>query len=95
MVLIAALWALPFKVIVHNNLPVETAHMAIIGFCVKLRILDVIVNKLDNFLQRLQIVAHIGDFHIGNGASRGYLLELALKFKFMEGINLFSDIHMV
>ena len=82
MVFIPALRALPRQIFVNLYLPVKTAYMAVIRLCVKLRILYIIIYEFYNFFQRLKIMAHIRDFHIGDSTARGNYLELALKLKF-------------
>ena len=47
-----AVRALPLKVIVDDNLPVVTTHMAVVALRVKFRILDIVIDKADYVLQR-------------------------------------------
>ena len=95
MVLIMANRAFPLIVFVDDNLTIKAAHMAIIGFSIEFSVLDIVVDKLYNLLQGLGVMTHIGNFHIGNSAAGGNLLELAFKFKLAEGIDFFAHIHMV
>ena len=69
MILIVAIGTFPFILIVNDNLAVKPAHMAIITFGIEFRILDVIIDKLHQFLKRIEIITHIGNFHIGDGAA--------------------------
>ena len=87
--------AFPLIVFVDDNLTIKAAHMAIIGFSIEFSVLDIVVDKLYNLLQGLGVMTHIGNFHIGNSAAGGNLLELAFKFKLAEGIDFFAHIHMV
>lgn len=79
MILIAALRAFPFEIIVNLDLTIITADMAVIRLGIKFCILDIVIDKLDNFLQCLQIMSHIRNLHIRNGTAGGNLLELTLK----------------
>ena len=94
-IFIAALRAFPFIIIIDDNFAVVAAHVAVIRFCIKLGILDIVINKLDNFLKRLKIVTHIRYFHIRNRTAGRNLLELALKCELAEGVYFFADIDMI
>ena len=72
-ILIAALRTFPLKIIVDLDLAVIAAHLAVVALGVELGILDVVIDKADHLFQRLQIVAHVGDLHIGDGAAGGDL----------------------
>ena len=95
MVLVVASRAFPLIIIVNGDFTVKAAHMAIIGLSIEFSVLNIVVDEFHNLLQSLGVVAHIGDFYIGNSAARGNLLELAFKFKLAEGINLFTHINVV
>ena len=78
-VLVAAVGALPLVVIIDNDLPVVAADLTVVALGVELGVLDVVVDEADHVLHGLQIVAHVGDLHIGDGAAGGDLLELAQR----------------
>ena len=94
-ILIVALWTFPLQIIIDNDLSIITTYMTVIGLCIKLRILDIIINKSNHILQCFQIVAHIRNLHIGDRSTGGNLLELALKAELLKSINLFPDIYMI
>ena len=94
-ILIAAVGALPLVVVVDDDLPVIAAHLAVVALGVELGVLDVVVDEADDLLQRFQVVAHIGDLHIGDTAAGGDFLELALKGELIEGVDVLPHIHMV
>ena len=94
-ILIAAVGALPLVVVVDDDLPVIAAHLAVVALGVEFGVLDVVIDEADDLLQGLQIVAHIGDLHIGDAAAGGDLLELALKGKLIEGVDVLPHIHVI
>ena len=94
-VLVAAAGALPLVLVVDLDLPVIAAHLAVVALGVELGVLDVVVDVAHHILQGLQVVAHIGHLHVGDGATGGDLLELALKGELGEGVHVLPHIHMV
>ena len=90
LVTVAALGALPHQLAVILNdldLAVVAAALAVIGLGVQFGVHDVIIDELQHAYHGLQIVLHVGHFHIADGTARGQLLELALKLELGEGIN--------
>ena len=77
------------------NFAVPSAHLAIVAFCIKLRIDYVLINKLHNLKNRFNIVLHIGNFHIADCAAGRKRLELRFKFKFCKGVYLFGNMNMI
>ena len=94
-ILIVALGTLPLYVLVDLYLSVIAAYMAVIRFRVKLAVLDIVIDKADQFFHGLRIIPEIGNLHIGDGPSQGFILELALKGKFGKGVNRLPHVHMV
>ena len=95
MVFIAALRALPFQIVINDNFSIKTADMTVIGFCIKLGILNIIVNEFYQFFQSFQVMTHVWNLHVGNSAASRNLLELAFKLKLAESIDFFTDIYMI
>ena len=87
MILIVANGALPLAFIVDDDLSIKPAHLAVVALGVELGVLDVVIDEPHHILQRLQVVAHIGDLHVGDAAAAGNLLELALKHELGEGVD--------
>ena len=58
-ILVTALWTLPFTVIVDDDLTVISAYVTVVGFGVELCILDVVVDVPYDFCQSIQIVPHV------------------------------------
>ncbi len=46
-------------------------------------------------MHRLEVVLHIGHFHIADGTARGELLELALELQLGEGVDLLGHMDVV
>ena len=98
LVTVAALGALPHQLAVIFNdldLSVVAAALAVIGLGVQLGVHDVIIDELQHAYHGLQIVLHVGHFHIADGTARGQLLELALKLELGEGINVLRNMDVV
>ena len=95
MVLVVAGRALPLVVVVDNNLSVEAAYLAVVALGVELGVLDVVVDEADNLLQSLQVVAHVGNLHIGDAAAGGNLLELGLEGELLKGVNVLPHVHVI
>ena len=94
-VLVVADRALPLVVIVDDDLPVEAAHLAIVALGVELGVLDVVIDEAHHFFQRLQVVAHVGDLHIGDAPAGGNLLELGLEGELVEGVDVLPHVHVI
>ena len=71
------------------------ALLAVIAFCVQLRIHDIIINILHYGQHRLQIVLHVGHFHIADRTARGERLKLCLKFQLFKSVDFLRHMHMV
>ena len=95
LVLVVTGRALPLKVGVELDLAVVAAALAVVALGVELGVLDVVVDEADHILQGLQVVAHVGDLHIGDTAAGGNLLELALEGELIEGIDGLADVNMI
>ena len=91
---VASLGAFPLVMVVELDFSVKTTLGAVVGLGVKFSVLDVVVDETDNGFQGFQVVAHVGNFYIGDTASGGPVLELGFKGKFFKGCDFFPDIHM-
>ena len=98
LVTVAALGAFPHQLAVvldDLDLAVVAAALAVVGLGVQLGVHDVVVDELQHAHDRLEVVLHIGDFHIADGTARRQLLELRLKLQLGECVDLFRYMHMV
>ena len=87
--------ALPLQVVVDGDLPIIAAALAVVALGVELGVLDVVVDEPDHLFQSLQVVAHVGDLHIGDASAGGDLLELALKGELGEGVDVLPHVHVI
>ena len=69
--------------------------MAVVGFGVEFCVLNVIVNEAYNIFQSFGVMTHIGNFYIRNCATGRNLLELAFECKFLESVDIFTNINVV
>ena len=79
---VAALGADPNQlavVLTNLNFAVVATLLAEIGLGIQLRVHDVFVNELHQLQHRVDVLLHVGHFHIGNGATGRQLLELSLE----------------
>ena len=98
LVTVAALGAFPHQLAVvldDLDLAVVAAALAVVGLGVQLGVHDVVVDELQHAHDRLEVVLHIGDFHIADGTARRQLLELALKLQLGEGVDVLGDMDVV
>ena len=69
LVVIATLGTYPFQLtipVLDLDLTIETADLAVVGLGVQLRIDDVVVNELHQLQNCINVLLHVGHFHIGN-----------------------------
>ena len=60
-----------FILILHNtDFTVITAHLAEIAFGIQLCIHDMVINVLHHGQNRFNVILHVGNFHVTDGASR-------------------------
>ena len=98
LVAVVALGALPDQLAVlgHDlDLAVVAADLAVVALGVQLGIHNVVVDELHDLDDRLEVVLHIGDLDIADGAARRELLELTLKLELGEGIDLLGNMDVV
>ena len=93
--MIAALGTFPIAVFVYFNFAIVTAFRAVIGFRIKFRVGNVIVNILHHGENGVDVLIHIGNFHVADAAAGGNFLEFTFEREFVEDINIFSNIHVV
>jgi len=94
-VFVVARGAFPLVIIVDNDFAVKAANVTVVTLGIKLCILNVIVDKLDNFFYCLFVVAHVRDFYIRNRSAGGNLLELTLKLKLGKRIDILAHVNVI
>ena len=94
-IVIVTLWAFSSSFTIYEDFTFKSAFMTIIRFGIKLSILDIVINKLNQSLQCRKVFLHIWDLNIGNCSSWRDFLKLWLKDELAHSINLFSHINMV
>ena len=95
---VVAVGALPHQlaVVLHDlDLAVKAADLTVIALGVQLGIHDVVVNELHQTEHCGEVVLHIGDLHIADGAAGGEGLELGLEGQLGEGVDLLGDMDVV
>ena len=95
---VAALGAFPdeLAVLLHDlNLAVPAADLAIVAFGVQLGVDDVVIDELHHLQHGGDVVLHVRNLHIADGAAGGQVLELGLEFQLGEGVDLLGDVHMI
>lgn len=95
MILVVTLRALPFHIIIDHDLTIIATDVAIIGFGVELTVLDIIVNKTDDFLDGFHIIGQVRYFHVRDSSAQRLILELTLDLELGESVDLLPDIHMI
>lgn len=99
LVVVAAVRAFPDQlvVLVFNNLNLAgvAAFLAVVGFGVQLGVEDCVVDVTHQRDDRIEVVVHIGHFHVGNRTARGQLLEFGFQFQLGEGIDFFGYVHVI
>ena len=87
---VAALGADPHQlavVLLDLDLTVIAADLAVVGLGVQLGVHDVVVNELHHFQHRVDVILHVGNFHITDSAAGGQLLELCLEAQLGERVD--------
>ena len=80
---VAALGALPdqLAVFLHDlDLAVPAAHLAVVALGVQLGVDDVVIDELHHLQHGGDVVLHVGDLHVADGAAGREVLELGLEF---------------
>ena len=98
LVAVVALGALPDQLAVlrHNlNFTVVAADLAVVALGVQFGIHDVLVDELHDLDNGLEVILHVGYFHVADGTARGQFLELALEFQLGEGVDMLGDVDVV
>ena len=98
LVAVAAVGADPDQlavVFLQADLAVVAAALAVVGLGVQLGVHDVVVDELHDLQHGVDVLLHVGHFHIGNGAAGGELLELGLEGQLGEGVDLLGHMDMV
>ena len=98
LVLIAAVGANPneFAVFFGNlDFTVIAADLAIVALGVELGIHNIVINELDDFQHRRNILLHIRHFDIGNRAARRKGLEFGFQRQFLKRVNRLGHMDMV
>ena len=84
---VAALGADPDQLAVHIldlDLTVIAAALAVVGLGVQLCVHDVVVDELHHLQHGRNVLLHVGNFHIADGAAGAQLLEICLKAQLGE-----------
>ena len=95
---VAALGALPDQLAIflsNLDLTVPAADLAIVALGVQLGVDDVVVDELHYFQNGGDIVLHVGDFHVADGAAGGEVLELGFEFQLVKGVDILCHMDMV
>jgi hypothetical protein len=90
-----ALRAFPLSFVIDFDFSIEATFVAVVRFCIKFCILDIIIDEFNHCLQSFKVFLHIGYFNVGDSTSRGDFLELGFKLQFGEGVDRFTDVNMV
>ena len=84
------------RFVVHDlNFPVVTAYLTIVALGIELGVHDVFIDEFHDGKDGRDIVLHVGNFHVGNGATGRKLLEFALEFELGERVNLLGNVHVI
>ena len=95
---IAALGADPNQlavVFLHFDLTIEAAFLTVVALGVQLSVHNIVVDELHDLQHSVNILLHIGNFHIADSAAGGELLEFGLEAQLGEGIDLFGNVYMI
>ena len=95
---IAALGADPNQlavILLDTDFAVIAAALAVVRLGVQLRIHDVVIDILHQLQNRIDVLLHIGYFHVADGATGAQVLELGLKGQLGESINFLRNMDMV
>ena len=98
LIIIAAVGTDPLQLAVtllDFNLTVITAALAVVGLGVQLRLHDVVVDKLHQLQNRVDVLLHVGHLHIGNGAAGRKLLEIGFETQLGKSVDLLCHMDMV
>ena len=98
LILVAALGAGPDQLAVilfDGDLAVIAADLAEVRLGVQLGVHDVVIDELHQFQNGIDVVLHVGHFHIGNGAAGRKLLEISLEAQLGKSIDFLGDMDMV
>ncbi len=95
---VAALGALPdeLAVVLYDlDLTIPAADLAVVALGVQLGVNDVVVDELHHLQHGGDVVLHVRNLHIADGAAGGEVLELGLEFQLVKGVDLLRDVDMV
>ena len=98
LVLVAALGADPHQlavVLLNLDLAVKAADLAVVGLGVQFGVHDVVVDELHDFQNGVDVILHVGHFHVADGAAGGQLLEFRLEGQLSESVDLLGYVDMV
>ena len=99
LIAVAADRALPDQlagiVLDDHDLAVITAALAVVALGVELGVHDVLIDVFHHSQNSGNVVLHVGNLDIADGAAGGELLEIGLEFEFVEGIDFLSHMYMV
>ena len=99
LVTVVAVWTLPnkFAVIIFYNhyLAIIATNLTVVRLSVKFGVHNVVVDKLDNLKNGLNVVLHIWHFNIANSTTSRECLELTFKLKLIKRINRLCYVYMI
>ena len=99
LVTVAALRAFPDEfagsVFLDGDLAVEAADIAVVRLGVELCVQDAVVDVLHDRDDGGNVVLHVRDFHVGDGAAGAEFLELGFLGQLVEGVDVFGDVDVV
>ncbi len=98
LVAVAAIRAFPYELAIvldDLDLAVVAAFLAVVGLGVQLGVHDVVIDVLHHAQDCLQVVLHVGNFDVADGAAGGQALELAFEVQLLEGVDFLGNMHVV
>lgn len=79
--------ALPLILVIYYYLSVKATARAVIALGVKLCILNIVIDKLDNLGKCGKIICNIGYLDIAYSSAAGYFLELRLEGELLKSVD--------
>ncbi len=86
---------LSIRILPDFNFAVKAANLTIVALGIQLGVHDVIINKLHDLQNRVDIVLHIRHFHIADGTAGAELLKFRLKCQLGKRVNLLANMDMI
>ena len=77
------------------NLSVIAAYLAVITLGIQLCVHDVVVDKLHDGQNSLQVILHVRNLHIGDSSARRQCLELGFQRQLVKGVDLLGHMYVI